>query len=548
MRGRDVLLEVLAGEGVAHVFGNPGSTELSLIDALSDRAEPQYVLGLQEATVVGMADGYAQATGRPAFVNLHTAAGLGNGMGALANARANGAPLVVTAGQQDRRHLAADPLLSGDLPGIVHPVARWALEVRTADEIGVILRRAFHDAASWPRGPVFVSLPMDLMEQETAAPVPPPSTIDRRVVPADLERLAGLLASCAPGRLALVAGDEVAASGGVAAMVALAEAVGAPVHAAALHATMVFPPAHPLFAGPLAPTATAMAATLGRYERVFLVGGRGFTAYPYTPGPAVPPEVELVHLSPDPAELGRTHATVLGLVGDPAATLEALVPLVRARVDAARAAAALEDAAGARRAALAANEETARSRYDQVPMHPMAAVHAVLRALPDDSIVVDEAITAGSYVRGFHHARRAGRYFFCKGAGLGWGMPAAVGISLGARREPVVCLVGDGAALYSPQALWTAAHEQLPVVFVVVNNRQYLILRNALQAMRGDSVRTGRFVAMDLVEPAVDFVSLAGALGVPGESVAKAGDVGEAVRAALDSAGPRLVELPVALP
>jgi benzoylformate decarboxylase len=166
--------------------------------------------------------------------------------------------------------------------------------------------------------------------------------------------------------------------------------------------------------------------------------------------------------------------------------------------------------------------------------------------MPPGSLVVDEAITTGVYVRGFHHEPVPGRYFFCPGGGLGWGMPAACGVSLGHDREPVLCAVGDGSAMYSPQALWTAAREELPVVFAVVNNRQYRILKNNLRGMGGDSVRADRFVAMDLDDPPVDFIALAESMGVDATLVEKAGDVGDAVGAALDRGRPHLLELPIA--
>jgi benzoylformate decarboxylase len=174
----------------------------------------------------------------------------------------------------------------------------------------------------------------------------------------------------------------------------------------------------------------------------------------------------------------------------------------------------------------------------------MAAAHALVRALPADTAVVDEAITTGTYVRGLHHPVSPNRYFFCRGGGLGWGMPAALGVSLGFDRSPVLCVVGDGSALYSPQALWTAAHENLPVVFAVVNNRQYLILKNFLRGLGGGAHGT---VGLDLDQPPVDFVALAQSMGVPGSTVDKAADVGDAVRAALEAGGPHLLELPIAV-
>lgn len=545
------MLEVLRTEGVRHVFGNPGSTELPLIDALAGADDLQYVLALQEATAVGIAEGYAQTTGRPALLNLHTTAGVGNAIGALTNAQANQTPLVVTAGQQDYRHIVSDPLLSGDLTGLARGVSKWAHEVRTPGELGTVLRRAFHDAASAPAGPVFVSLPMDLVDSDVELTVPPPSTIDRRSVAGGLDDLAALLTGPAVGKVGIVVGDEVASSDAVDAVVALGELLGAPVHGAPLFGRAVFPPKHPLWSGMLVSAASAMNAVLAAYERVLFIGGRPFMVYPYTPGSPLPEATELLHLSADPQQLGRSHATRWAGAGDARATIEALLPLVRAGLDEDRvrdAAAALERATAHRQAAITRLEDNALSRYGTSPMDAMAAAHALIRSLPTGTAVVDEAITTGVYVRGFHHDAVPHNYFFNRGAGLGWGMPFAVGASLGRDRGPVLCVVGDGAAMYSPQALWTAANERLPVVFAVVNNRQYLILKNNLRGMNGESLRTGRFVGMQLDDPPVDFVALAESMGVDATLVEKAGDVGDAMQVALESGKPHLLELPIAAP
>jgi benzoylformate decarboxylase len=541
--GAEVLLEVLRSEGVTHLFGNPGTTELPLIDALAGVDDLRYVLALQEATAVGMADGYAQVTGRPAFLNLHTSAGLGNAIGNLTNAVANRTPLVVTAGQQDRRHIVSDPLLAGDLVGLARPVSKWAHEVRTGDELGTVLRRSFADAAAPPAGPVFVSLPMDLLDADGAAPAPPPSSRSfAGTVAGGVEELAELLVSADPSRLAIVIGDEGATA--AAEVAELAEALGVRVFGSPLYGRQVFPLGHPCWAGALPPAAAAIHATLDGFDRVLLVGGQAFLVYPYTPGSALPAHTELLHLSPSAADVGRTHAVRLGLVGDPAATLRAVLPAVRAGVDASAAAARLDELRAARSAAMTSYAEAATSKYTSAPMAPIAAAHAVVSSLPPGTVVVDEAITTGTHVRGFHD----GPYLFCRGGGLGWGMPAALGASLGRGGEPVVCVVGDGSAMYSPQALWTAAAEGLPVVFCVVNNRQYLILKNALRQRGGPTVATGRYVGMDLASPPVDFLALATSMGVAATLVEKATDVGDALQAALASGGPHLLELPIGAP
>jgi benzoylformate decarboxylase len=536
--GREALLEVLDSEGVTHVFGNPGTTELPLIDALAARPDITYVLALQEASVIGMADGYAQASGRPAFVNLHTSAGLGNAIGNLTNAVANGTPLVVTAGQQDRRHLFTDPLLGGDLVGIARPVVKWAHEARNLTELGTVLRRAFSDAASPPAGPVFVSLPMDLLDEAGEAPVPAKSQIDRRTVPpADaLDQLAAILDDTPSAEIAMVVADE--ARGALAQTTRLADALGCAVYAASLHAALVLPPAHPRFAGPLPPAAAQMADILGRYRRVVAIGSHPFMAYPYTPGPAVPATVELLHIAPDPARLGRTYPTRLALVGDPAAAIDALLPRLKPRPQP-------PEPTTARHDEIERLEQTAKDRYGATPIHPMAAAHALLRALPPNTPVVDEAITTGTYVRGFHHATEPGRYFFARGGGLGWGMPAAVGVSLAHDRAPVLAVVGDGSAMYSPQALWTAALHRLPVVFAVVDNRQYLILKRALDGRKDEAAQRGNYVGMELDDPAVDFLALAASMGVQGARVDHADDIADAVRTALDHDGPTLLEIPI---
>jgi benzoylformate decarboxylase len=563
MLGRDVLLSVLSSEGVRHIFGNPGTTELPLMDALAGPGGEafDYVLSLQEATVVGMADGYAQATGRPAFVNLHTSAGLGNAIGNLTNASANRTPLVITAGNAERRHLVAEPLLSGDLVGLARGVSKWGHEVRGAGELGVILRRAFLAAASPPAGPVFVAIPSDVLDEVAPAdwgvaaggPVPPRSRIDAGPVAALLPELADLLVGVGSERgvtgLALLAGEEVATAGAVPVLVDVAEALGCPVYGSPLHSAMVFPTSHPLWAGPLPPQADRIRSVLdgAGLDRVLLVGSHAFLVYPWSPGPPVPERLDLYQLAPSPDGVGRTHPVRLGLVGDLRRSLEVLASLVRERVPPKAAEAALAAAQAAHAAAVAGDEANALDLYDALPMDPTACVHALLRALPAEVTVVDEAITTGASVRRLHRAG-AGRYFFCRGGGLGWGMPAACGISLARSGEPVLCIVGDGSAMYSPQALWTAASRGLPVLFAVVNNREYAILKANLRRRRGASASTDRFIGMDLDQPPVDFCALAASMGVTAHRIDKAADVGPAAEAAWASGRPALLELPISAP
>jgi benzoylformate decarboxylase len=556
--GRRVLLDVLRSEGVTHCFGNPGTTELPFVDALADEPGLRYVLALQENVAVAMADGYAQASGRPSFVNLHTVAGLGGGLGNLTNALANRTPMVVTAGQQDRRHLLAEPILSGDLTGLAAAASKWQHEVRHLGELAPVLRRAFLAATTPPAGPVFVSIPMDVLDETGDVEVPPRSHVVRGAAAAGLEELAGLLAEAAPDELAVVVGDEIAAGGAVGEAVTLAETLGARVFGAPLYSNLNFPFDHPLWTGMLNFTAAGVSGMLSRFRRIFVIGAKAFLVYPWTPPSPLPPGGELLHLAADPALVGRDLTTRFGAVGDIAASLAALQPLVAARVDPAATTAALgrarSEAAGAaeRFAAMAADRAATVFPGDapETPatMHAMAATHALLSALPPGGALVDEAITTGFYVRMLYRSSTPGSYYFARGGGLGWGVPAALGVKLARPDMPVLCIVGDGSIMYSAQALWTAAHEDLPVVVAVVNNRQYAILKTNLLESGSPAARAGRFVGMDLDSPPVDHVGLARSMGVAAQLVEKPADVTEAVRAAFESGRPTLLELPVAPP
>lgn len=541
--GSDVLLEALADEGVRHVFGNPGTTELPLVDALAGRAEPVYVLALQEATAVAMADGYARLTRRPSLVNLHTVAGLANGLGNLANAAAAGTPMVVTAGQQDRRHLIAEPLLSGDLAGLAHSLVKWSHEVRTLGELGVAVRRAFRLAAAPPTGPVFLGIPMDVLEEVGEAFLPPRSEVDDAPTGGSLATLADLLADAE--RPGLVVGNELAWSDGLDAAAALAETLGAPVHGQPLSSLLVFPPQHPLWRGPLPFDVAGINAVLEGYDRVLVLGADAFLVYPYAPGQPVPEGVELLQVHADPAKLGRTHAVRLGVLGDPARCAAELASLLTERVPEERRRRAVAESEAWRGEALAKLAGRVQEARRTTPLGPAAAVQAVLSRLPADAILVDESITAGLFTRALFQGSDPASYLWSGAGALGWGVAAALGAKLAAPERPVVCIVGDGSFLYTPQALWTAGRYGLPVLTVVLDNREYRILKHGLDRMQGAAARSGSYVGMDLGDPGVDFVALAASMGVASRLVEDADELERATDAALAAGAPQLLHVPV---
>ncbi|MBB3102001.1 thiamine pyrophosphate-binding protein [Azomonas macrocytogenes] len=545
-RGADILLELLHQQGVEYIFGNPGTTELPLMDALADHPDIQYILALQEACVVAMADGYAQASGRPGFLNLHTAGGLGHGMGNLLNAAISQTPLVVTAGQQDMRHSLTDPLLFGDLVRIAAPAVKWAQEVTSANQLPVLVRRAFQDASAAPSGPVFLSLPMNVMEELSDVDTSKVSHIEYRSCAGSLDLLAGQLAAVAPGRLMLIAGDEVHGSGAAEEVVQLAELLGAPVYGSSWPAHIPFPTAHALWAGNLSPKAAEIARELEHYDAVFALGGKSLITILYSEGPVVPPQCEIYQLSTDVRDLGRTFPTRLSLVGDIRTSLRGLLPQLAPLVagTASQRSELIRQAATTRRAARQNLEQDVRAEWTASVISPLVAAHEAAHAIGPQVAIVDEAIATAAHLRHFLDSPSARQYAFLRGGGLGWGMPAAVGYSLGLGREPVVCLVGDGAALYSPQALWTAAHEKLPVTFVVMNNHEYNVLKNFMKAQTDyASVRKGKFIAMDLIEPLIDYQAMAASMGVPAVRVSRATDIAPAIRAGIEGGTANLVEI-----
>jgi benzoylformate decarboxylase len=542
VRAVDIMLEVLRDEGVSHIFGNPGSTEMPLMDALVDHPEFTYVLGLQEASAVGMADGYALKTGRPAFVNLHAAGGLGNAMGVLVASKASETPLVVTAGQQDTRHLFSEPWLSGDLVSLARPIAKWTAEVRRGNDVGAALRRAFAVARTPPEGPVFLSLPMDVLEEEVAWRIPPRSAEPGRTIGAGVGRLAKLLAARAADKVAVLIGDDVPANAAKGAL-ALAHTGGFKVYGTQVTSRAAFPADDPCWGGTLRPDFAKIREALAGTEAVLLIGGRAFVAYPYRDVAPIPAGTQFYHLANVRDAIGREYPADFALTGDIAATLEALASELKPLVDGA--------AVAARRRALARGRtrriKAVRAAIESetaLPLSPDAAVLAVLDALPRNTLISNDSAATFGPVQEVMKTY-PGLYFFARGGVLGCSMPASVGAAL-AHDGPVVCLVGDGGAMYSPQALWSAARYRTHVIFVVLNNARYNVLMNVARDIGCANANAGRFVGMDLVDPRIDYLQLATSMGVPAERADDPAAIAASLDRALAGTGPRLIEIPVA--
>ena len=548
MSGKRAFLELLKQEGVEILFGNPGTTELPLMDALAVENELRYVLALQEASVIGMADGYAQASGKLAVCNLHVTPGLGNAMGMLYDAQKAGSPILVTAGQHDQDFNATEPILWADLPPIARPLVKWSAEVHRLADLPRLLHRAAKTALAPPTGPVFLSLPGDILKAEGEIDLLAPTRVaaQLRGDPVAVKQAATILAEAK--RPLIVAGDTVARSKAHAELIELAELIGAPVYSELVPSTASFPASHPLFRGAMTRMQGPVRKILEQYDVLFSVGGDLFTLSLPSDIEPMPAGLTLIHLDTDPWELGKNYPPQVAILGDPKTTLPDITEALRKAMSSGARGAARERLDAAKAATLAEREALkakAREMARQTPVQPLSLLNAIGEMLPKDAVVIDETISSGAGIRSLIRSDAPQSFYGLRGGGIGWGLPAALGVKLALPDRPVLALVGDGSAMYTCQALWTAAHERIAAVFVILNNNSYRILKQRLVAQRGLAAQVDRFVGMELTDPVIDYVNLARSLGVAAERVTSVHDATDLIAKGLKSDAPLLIDVPV---
>lgn len=520
---REAILDLFRKRNLTTFFGNPGSSELALLQDFP--GDFRYFLGLQEMIPVGMADAYAQITGRPAVVNLHTAPGMGNAQGQLYNAYCNKTPLIVTAGNQRRNMQNQYCLLTNIEPTTVpRPFVKWAAEPAIASEAPAVLARAIHLATTPPMGPVFVSLPMDDMPVELdAAQAADISVVRERTVthayrfPAELAEQVGARLGSATSP-ALVVGGDVERYGAWDAVIELAERLQAPVWTAPLTGWSGFPENHPLYHGALPPGAGWISQILAGHDLLLAIGTPVFRYYPLVPGPYLPEGASLIHLTNDPDEAARAPVGD-AIVADLRSAVGALLDVVKPT----------QRPAPAPRAAIPDLE------HGQVPLKPEALWTAVGHAAPADTLWVSEA--GSNEIPLTNSIRPAQRFshLSAAGGGLGYGLPAAVGAQVAAPDRPVVALMGDGSIHYAITALWTAARYQIPLTVVVASNAEYAVVKEF-----GVWEKTPNVPGLDL--PGLDIVGTAASYGVDAYEAGTTDEVVELVKAGIaDRQRPTLI-------
>jgi benzoylformate decarboxylase len=496
------------------IFGNPGSTELPMFRDFPD--DFRYILGLQESVVMGMADGYAQATRNAAFVNLHSAAGVGHSLGNLFTAFKNQTPLVVTAGQQARSILLYEPFLFAErATEFPRPYVKYSVEPARAQDVPAAIARAYHIAMQAPQGPVFVSIPVDDWDRMCD---PAPLATVSQIVRGDAAMLTSAAAALSVARKPVfVVGAGVALDDAWDEVIALAERHHAPVWVAPMNARVSFPEDHPLFQGFLAAFRERIVADLGDADLVLVLGGPAFTYHAEGFGPHVPEGAQLFQLTNDPNQASYTPggtAIVTNLKAGIADLLSGPNPVSR-------------------------QAPAPRAPFAPLPAAPLTDAYLLQRIAalrPTNSVIVEEAASSRGAMHDYLPITARDGFYTCASGGLGHGLPAAIGVAMGRPEGHVIALLGDGASMYSVQGLWSAAQMKLPMTFIIVNNRRYEALHVfgrhfGLQSLEGTEL------------PGIDFVSIAKGQGVDAVRVETSETLDAVLSKAFASPGPTLVEV-----
>ena len=543
--GRSAFLALLKDEGITHLFGNPGTTELPIMHALKDHPDLTYVMVMQESLVVAIADGYSRASGRLVACNVHVAPGLGNAMGSLFNAKFTGTPMILTAGQQEQGHGLMEPVLYGPLVQMAEPLVKWAVEVTRLEDLPRIVRRAAKIATTPPTGPVFISLPGDILNAEAGIELGHSTRVDTRVRPSDeaLQALAQrILKAQNP---VIITGDEIVKSDALQEAASFAATLGAPAYQCSTPYGAQFLSESPCFMGALSRLQPQVREVLSPYDLMIVLGADPLRMSVYSEVDPLPEEMPIVQVGLVDWDIAKNYSAEIALKADVKETLRALIPALKSAGGA-----ALETRAKKGIEALASKNWTAKRKTlveqiskakDTSPIDADWLALQVVEAMPDNAILVDEGLTSSRQITALRPHRDRYGYHALASGGIGWGLPASVGVSLANPDRPVVCFSGDGSSMYSIQALWTAANHKLPLTFIIVNNGGYRIIKQRLLAFHGDD----HYVGMDFIDPPVDFTGLAKSFGLEAIKITDPKELKSTLTSAFKRPGAKLIEVVV---
>jgi len=544
--GAKALIKILKNEGVEYVFGIPGATEVLFMDALEKDTDIKYILGLNEIVCAGMAEGYARVAGKPGVLNLHTGPGVAAALSMLYNAHAGGVPLVITAGQQDTRLLQQDPHLSGDIVGMGKMFTKWSTEIHHAEDIPMIIHRAFKTAMQHPQGPVLVSLPQNLMEQEIEYVKRPKSTVYSGLRPDKdaLETFIGMISGATCPVIMIESGitrcnalDEV---------INFAELTGSRVYQAWM-SDVNFPVRHPLYIGDLDPSQAIARDKLKDADLLIGIGCSLFSPSFFNPESILPENIKVVHIDENPWELGKNMPIDCGIQGNIKETLDELNNKLQNKLSG-----NIKDIISTRvkeikKEKKEINNQLQKQIETETNNSPVAVsrlMKEIDNLMTENTIIVDDCWSSSQMLRQIVNLSRAGQFIRArKGGSIGWGLPGAMGANLGAPDKNIIAVCGDGSTAWSMQSLWTAAHYNIPVTYVITNNGVYRQVKLVRKLVLGEYVLTEKHTGMDIDNPVINFKMLAESMGIKAVQVKEPNDLEHALKEAVDDNRPRLVEV-----
>ncbi len=546
MTGKQALLEMLKAEGVRFIFGNPGTSEGPIIDILGDYPEFRYILALQESVAVGMGESYARATGAASFVSLHVDSGLANGIALMLDAYNTGTPMVVTSANYDVRKISENKT---DLAELVRPVTKWSVELTHAEQIPSAIRRAFNEANSHPRGPVYVGFTSNALEGTAEMNIVPSHPIFDATRPSleGIEQASTLLLGAS--NPIMMVGDRVSDDGAIDQAVQLAELLGLPVYQSR-GAEVSFPTTHGQFFGNFSLRVADNRAILQDVDLVLAVGMDAFEELFYWGDIILKPETKLVHIDPIPGRVGKSEPPDVGIVAHCGLALAELAEAIdgklspgdRAEIDQRRVAVVSES-----RRSRQAFEESVSAKWDGKPMSPARMMAELAAAVPDNAVIVDDAISNRAMLRHYFQAHQRGDIRGVRGQSIGGGIGATMGTQCANPDRPVFGIIGDGSAMMTVQGLWTAANDNIPCIFVICNNGMYRVLKVNFNIYQKDVLELpetsgGNLLYSDFGTP-FDLASIASSMGVHGERISDPAEIKPAVDRAVASGKPALLDI-----
>ena len=546
MTGKQAVLEMLKAEGVKHIFGNPGTSEAPLIDMLGDYPELQYFLTLQESVAMGMGESYARATEKPSFVSLHVDSGLANGIALMLDALNTGTPMVITSANYDARKINETKT---DLAELVRPVTKWSVELNLPDQIPSVMRRAFHEANSHPKGPVYVGFTANALEAEAEMNIVPSSKMhdSYRPDPKGIEEAVKLI--MAAKEPLMMVGDRVSEDHANDMAVELAELMGFPVHQSR-GAEVSFPTTHPQFFGNHTLRVTSSRKALEGVDLVLAIGMDAMAELFYWGDIILGENTKLVHIDPIPGRAGRSEPTDVGIVSHCGLAIEELIrslkPLITpelANEIEGRKIGVVAAAADKRKAF----EDSVTAKWDNKPMSPARMMSELADALPDNAIVVDDSISNRATMRHYFQGQKRGDLRAFRGQSIGGGIGTTMGTAVANPDRPVFGIIGDGSAMMTIQGLWTAANDNIPCIFVICNNGMYRVLKVNFDVYQREILQqkesSGENLPYSDFPTPFDVSSIASSMGVHGERITDPAEIAPAVQRAVASGKPAVLDI-----